>query len=384
MRVLVYHPWGRFDAQCGASRVALAHMEYLRTIGADVHCVMQEIPAWGVNADEAERTIRIQCDPVAPHRYGDEFCQLLYATERAANARTFRELAKERWDAFFTTDVTAAPLAHAFNRETLKILAVGDSYARRAATTTYTTPALRDTEQRFAFARVEAELFHIFDRVLFDNSRDASTAIAHGVTHASHVQFWLPQLPHDTENANGADTHDIAICGGARSGELADLEAFYRHVYLPHLRACGVRLTVAGTLAERFAANDLRVQKVADTHSAIARARLVIAPAHEASGPCVSVWDSLAAGRAIVTTPHGARGIENAELAMRICDMRNAPEQTATVIRALLASREQLEIVEKQARQAHQSHTRERFFAALDHVWQLPARVLRTFAEATR
>src|SRR5262249_36805050 len=99
MRVLLFHPWGRFDpAFCGASYTACAQLEELQKCRCEVHCVLQEIPGWGLTASSPDaitarfacvksvRALRSDCPPVAPQNYGDEFRQLLYAGERAARS----------------------------------------------------------------------------------------------------------------------------------------------------------------------------------------------------------------------------------------------------------------------------------------------------------
>lgn len=377
MRVLLYHPWGRFDPACGASHAAFAHRDYFRAHRWDVHCVMQEIPKWGVTAADDARAITLDCEPVAPGDYGNEFCQLLYASERAASGRAFRHLLGEPWDAFFATDVCAAPFAHALPRTTLKVLAVGDSYARRAATSELAQRAVREAEQRFAFGRVEAELYRLFDRVLFTTEADATAARKHGVKSACHVPVWVrepePTRPEATED------HDILICGGERSGDLADLEWFYRHVYLPHLRDYGVRLTVAGPVAVRWAVNDLRVTKLPSANGVYEASRVVVVPACEAAGPYLAVMSAMAIGRAVVATPLGLRGLDVPGDAAISIDMRSDAAGTATVIRELLAAPGWRTALGARAAQLPVRHSRERFFAALDAVWDVSAQTPRTF-----
>ncbi len=380
MRVLLYHPWGRFDSACGASHTALAHRDYFRARGWDVHCVMQEIPMWNVIAPDDEPAVSLDCPPVAPGDYGGEFCQLLYSSERAANASAFRHIASEPWDAFFTTDVCAAPFAHALPRDTLKVLAAGDNYARRAATSERSPVAVREAEQRFAFGRIEAELYRLFDRVLCTSEADVTVARKHGAKSACHVPLWVREAvaPH----SEPIEDHDITICGGERSGDLADLEWFYRHVYLPHLRACGVRLTIAGPVSERWAVNDLRVTKLPTTNGVYEESRIVVAPAHEAAGPHVPVMNALAIGRAVVTTPLGLRGLDAPTDAAISIDMRTDPVGTATVIRELLAAPGWRKALGTRAAHTTSRHSRERFFTALDAVWELPTRTAHPFATA--
>ncbi len=390
MRVLVFHPWGRFDpAHCGASRTAVAHLDYFQRRGWEVHCVLQEIPAWGVSASGAAelrrfacvksvRSVKLDCPPVAALAPGDEFCRLLYAAERAARGSPFRALAAEPWGAFLTTDVTAAPFAHALPRTVRKVLGVGDSYTRRADTGATAPPALREAEERFAFARIEAELYRLFDQVVCTSEADAQRAWRCGTTAARHVA----PIVEPPRGAELPGERDLLIRGGTRWGELADLERFYRQVYLPYLRAAGVHLTVAGPVAERFPVCDLQVTKLPEVDRAAAR--IVVAPACAAAGPHVAVADALAAGSVVVTTPEGTRGLDVPADAAVVIDMRADPAGTAAVIRDLLAAPGWCGLLGARAARITERHTRARFFTALDSVWTPTARVPRVphFGEA--
>ena len=363
MRALLVHPWGRLDAACcGAAHTARTLLDYFAARGWDVHVVVQEIPAWGIVG--GANAVRADCPPVAPRDYGNEFRQLLYASEWAARGGAFRRIAAEPWDAVFTTDVTATAYANVLPRDMLKVLAVDDSYARRAALNEHAPRAVRDAEQRFTFARVEVELYRLFDRVLFTSDAEAADARRYGVKSAAHVP---PMIGGSLASpADVSETHDLVICGGIRSGDLADLEWFYRHVYVPHLRACGVRLTVAGPVAARFAVCDRLVTKVDSIADAIHAARIVIAPACEAAGPCVPAMAALAAGRALVATLEAARGLDVPDDAAMVFDMRQNPARTADALLALLAASDRRRALGERAALAAVRHSRERHFASLD------------------
>jgi hypothetical protein len=255
--------------------------------------------------------------------------------------------------------VCAAPFAHALPRGVLRVLAVGDSYARRSVAC--------ETERAFAFARVEAELYQLFDLVLFTTEDDAARARRHGVKGARHVPLWVRE---PVTSGMVSEEHDITVVAGARCGELEDLEWFYRHVYLPHLRACGARLTVAGPVAERFGVNDRRVAKVPNSDCVHEASRVVVAPAHGAAGPCAPVLDAMARGRAVVTTPHGLRGVDVPAEASVCIDMRANPAGTAEAVRALLASPARRADLGARAASISGAHARGRYFAAMRAAWQ--------------
>jgi|GEM_PF-6060590 len=386
LRVLLLHPWGGFDpAYCGAGRVACAHLNYFQRAGWKVECVLLEIPAWGITAGslaaitarypcvQSIRTLSVACPRIGPRCYGDEFSLLLDASDRAARSAAFRTIAREKWDAFFTTDVVAAPFALGLPRSTRKVLAVDDSYARRAVATELGSNALREAEARFVFGHIETELYRVFDRVLFCAEEDVLAAQRSGVKAAIQVPPFIRE-PDKRARRETESEHDLLICGGTRSGEVADVDWFYRHVYLPHLRFSGVRLTLVGPVAEHFHVADAHVTKLARRTDAYHSARLVVAPVCEAVGPCMSALDALAAGRAVVSTPLGVRGVELPPDAAVIIEMRRDPVGTAAVIRNLLATPGWRRILGERATQVQKQYTHERFLAALDAAWDRPAR----------
>jgi hypothetical protein len=340
--------------------------------------VLPEIPAWGVRVDADElarfacvksiRTVQLDCPLTLPRNAGDEFRQLLYASTGAAQSVAFQPIAAEPWDAFVTTDVTAAPFAHALPRSVWKVLAAGDSYARCAARAANTSPTLRAVEERFAFHRIEAELYRLFGRVLCTSEGDAQRARQCGAS----ATLFVPQLVEAPGAAGSGEEHDILLRGAARGGERADLEWFYRHLFLPYLREHGVRCAVAGPIAERFPVCDLSVTKLPS--AARAPARIVVAPVCEAMGPHVAVADALAAGLAAVTTPEGTRGLDVPADAAVVIDMRADPVGTAAVIRDLLAAPGWCRLLGQRAKLVTEIHARERFFRALDSAWGRPAR----------
>ncbi len=377
VRVLLFHPW-RFDPTfCGASRTAAAHLDYFASRGWEIHCLIQEIPAWSVTSEgswelsrfscvKSIRAVSIDCPVRKSYTPGTEFCDLLYASERSARSAAFRAIAAEPWDAFFTTEVTVAPFAHALPKRVWKILAAGDSHTRCAAAMALPTPATPDAEECLAFARMEVELFQLFDRVQFMCEADADRARGYGVKASRHVPP-LVEAPQPTELS---DAHDLVVCGGSRVGELADLEWFYRHVYVPHIRPHGIQLEVAGPIAERWPICDRLVSKIpSDTPP---RGRIVVAPVYSAPGPHVLVADALAAGRAVVTTPAGTRGLAVPEDAAVVAEMRDDPGNVGSTIRNLIALPGWRRLLGARARQIAERHTKEQFFSALDSVWDGP------------
>jgi glycosyltransferase involved in cell wall biosynthesis len=96
------------------------------------------------------------------------------------------------------------------------------------------------------------------------------------------------------------------------------------------------------------------------------------------------VLEALAAGRALVTTPLAIRGIALPRDAACVIDMRRTPDETASVIRSLLANPPRRRELGERAQQVCDRYTRDRFFTALDAMWGSLALQVPPKAQASR
>jgi glycosyltransferase involved in cell wall biosynthesis len=100
-----------------------------------------------------------------------------------------------------------------------------------------------------------------------------------------------------------------------------------------------------------------------------AKSKVVVIPILEGSGLSIKTIESLAQGRAIVTTPAGARGLAPDPDAFAQVDMIGDPAGTATSILELLGSESLRKRMQRTAQDYYQRHFgRDRYFSAMDKV----------------
>lgn len=99
--------------------------------------------------------------------------------------------------------------------------------------------------------------------------------------------------------------------------------------------------------------------------------KLVVVPILEGTGISIKTLEALAMGRAVVTTPVGARGLEDPSQALACVDMQGAPESMAEKILHLLNCDQARTGLEEQAIDyMEKHHSRAAFFAAMDRMMQ--------------
>ena len=115
MRVLYLYPWGSFyPAACGADVVACNHLAYFQSRHCEVRCLILNVPGreprnFGRLAAKFPCIESIQVLEVAART--STVRDLLFGFERAARSATFRGLAEDRFDLFFSNSVLSAPFA---------------------------------------------------------------------------------------------------------------------------------------------------------------------------------------------------------------------------------------------------------------------------------
>jgi glycosyltransferase involved in cell wall biosynthesis len=151
------------------------------------------------------------------------------------------------------------------------------------------------------------------------------------------------------------------------------LTAFYRQIYVPYLRKHRVRLAVIGKVCDRLDFDDWYVTKLGVVEDRLeeyyAKSKVVIIPILEGSGLSIKTIESLAQGRAVVTTPVGARGLAHDPDAFVQIDMLSDPGGTARAILELLGSELLRKRLQRTAQDYYRRHFgRDRYFNAMDKV----------------
>lgn len=293
------------------------------------------------------------------------FREALFAAARAARSPRFRSVAAKPFDLFFANEVFAAPFAVALPRTVRKVVAASGIQSGRFR------PArpglLHDAEEQWVFRHVEVDLYRAFDAAALDREEDAVRLRDAGYAGARYVPGYFPVAP---SKPCGTETHDVLVVGGDTPQDLAGLERFYRHVYLPYLRPDRVRLAVAGPLAERFAVADGCVARLSS--AAELDAKVAVVP-----GSCGTGWmgHALAAGGVVLATPAGAEGLDPECGAFVAADFAHDPAGSAATILALLRDEpRRVAIRQRAADLIARTHTRAAYTAGMDAVLRVARR----------
>ena len=108
--------------------------------------------------------------------------------------------------------------------------------------------------------------------------------------------------------------------------------------------------------------------------------KLVVVPIFKGTGTAVKLHEALAAGRGVLSTPVGARGIDPASEALACVDMMARPRQTAEIIFDLLLADQKRRAMQHRAiTLMAERHSRDTYKRAMDDVLQ---RILTTRAQA--
>lgn len=387
MRVLYFYNWGYLSPiGSGADLVATNQLEYFRRRGWSVDCILGASPDREHREDAFRRrypwlktltTIEI---PAASFSFRDQ----LLAFHRAAHRPEVREALSRPADLFFTNYVFTAPLLEALPDRCPRVLEAVDIMTHSFALNEEIHRPGRDplARSRDAFLfRTEMELYGLFDKVILINADEYERTRAF---HPSRVHYVPPMYP---EGANGDSGEPVLkIGGGAESAEFdlifigSDAAAnvrgftwFYENVFVPYLRKHGVRIGVAGRVGAKLEFDDGLLTKLGRVEGSLeslyARSRLVVVPILEGSGLSIKTMESLRMGRATVTTPAGARGLQDDPEAFIRIDMQREPQQTADVILRLLNSHTDRERMEHSAREYFENcFSATRYFKLMDEV----------------
>ena len=326
MRVLQYYHWGYFEPIIGGADVIAANqLEYFRRRGWDVDVLLMAHPDRDHNADAFQRrypwlrSVR----PIDMHEGDFTFRGKLFAHEQIARSDSFRALAREGHDLFLANYVFAAPLLEPLPGHCLKLLEALDimtnSFALyRKQQTTEPDPMALACD---AFLRnMEFELYRLFDAVLFINEEERRIVepFCPGRTHGVPPMLPWELVPeqntgkHAGPESISKDSFDLIFVGSNAYPNVRGLTFFYRTIFVPYLRKHKVRLAVIGKVCEILDFEDHYVTKLGnvpgDLREHYERSKVVIVPILEGSGLSIKTIECLANGRAVATSPIGARG----------------------------------------------------------------------------
>ncbi len=383
MRVLHYYNWGYFEPiSCGADVVASNQLEYFHRRGWDVDIVLHAQPWRTHHADAFQaRYPWIRSVQVVDMPSGDfTFRGQLFAHRRLARSELYRKLAQQGHDLFLTNYVFSAPLLEALPSGCLKILEAVDIMTHSFALNERIHNPERDpmsrARDRFTW-NTELELYRLFDSVLFLNE-DESRLVAPRLPGRTHtvpsMMPWESRPDRETETTPAVDeTFDLIFVGSEAHANLRAITSFYREIFVPYLRKLQIKMAVVGKVCDRLDFSDWYVTKLGvipgDLREYYERSKIVIVPILEGSGLSIKTIECLANGRAVATTPVGARGLRHDPEAFLQLDMARDPRGTAEAILDLLASEPKRLRMQRAARDYYRTHFgADRYFRAMDEV----------------
>jgi hypothetical protein len=301
---------------------------------------------------------------------------LLFAFDQVAQSPEFRALAEEKFDLFFANYVLSAPFACALPHEVIKIVETIDLMAGLFRTTnllsreSHPSASIQFAEERFVLNRLEVDLYRAFDRAMMISVKEAESIRAAGYPSADYVPQPFPLAP--GRGCPGMFEYDLVFVGSENHLNTRGIHWFYRHIFVPYLRRHKVRMAVAGRVCGNLGFEDAYVTKLGflgALEGLYDSSKLVVVPILEGTGMAIKLHEALAAGKAVVSTPVGCRGIDPSSSALACVDMQKRPRQTADIILNLLKDDEERRALESRAVELivkrHSPHAYEK---AMDHV----------------
>lgn len=393
MRVLHYYNWGYFEPiSCGADVVASNQLEYCRRRGWDVDILVMAHADRAHQADDFRRRYSwarsIQAVEVPSSEF--TFRGQVVSHQHVARSDVFRDLARQGHDLLFTNYVFSAPLIEPMPRDCLKLLQANDIITDSFALNERTQDPRRDplAAARDAFLwDLELELFDLFDGLIFINEQE-SRLVERSCPGRTHAVY--PMMPWEVESESGAggpaevrptlappdpEPFDLIFVGSNAGPNVRAITAFYDDIFVPYLRKHRIRMAIIGKVCDQIDFSDWYVTPMGvvsgDLRQYYERTKLVVIPLQEGSGLSIKTIECLASGRAVATTPVGARGLKHDPEAYLQLDMAGDPRKAAEAILELLSSDARRAQMQRRAREYYRRNFgRDRYFEAMDRVME--------------
>ena len=308
----------------------------------------------------------------------------LFAHEQIARSAVFQNLAREGHDLFLTNYVFSAPLAVPLKPSCKKVLEALD-----IMTTSFSMAERKRIAQNDPMAsagdafcwRLELELYKLFDRVLFINEDECRIVEPLDPGRSVAVPTMMPwERTQEPELASdccretiGEHSYDLIFVGSDAPANVDGFHFFYYRIFVPFLRKHKVKIAAVGRVCDRLDFHDTYVTKLGtvagDLRDCYERSKIVIIPILEGSGLSIKTIECLANGRAVVTSPMGARGLRSDPESFLEIDMVGDPSGTASAILDLLASGSKRARMQRKARAYYQANFgSELYYSAMDNV----------------
>jgi glycosyltransferase involved in cell wall biosynthesis len=387
MRVLQYYNWGYFEPiASGADLIAANQLEYFRKRGWEVDILLQDHPDRSCQAEAFHarypwvRSVRL----ASPDAKEFSFRSQLFAHEQIAQSALFQELVRERHDLFLTSYAFSAPLAVPLHSGCKKVLEALDIVTSSFALAQGRRDSPRQPMARACDAfswQLEAELYRLFDRILFINEEESRIVepLCPGKTVAVPPMMPWEQLAEDDDSnkqmfePSSSGSLDLIFVGSSAPLNVDGFKFFYYKIFVPYLRKHKVTVGVVGSVCDHLKFDDFYVTKFGnipgDLRGYYERSKVVIIPILGGSGLSIKTIECLANGRAVVTSPMGARGLRPDPESFVRFDMAADPVGAAGTILDLLSSEPKRARMQKRAREYYRANFGpERYFETMDRV----------------
>lgn len=342
MKVLYIYPFGPFHPiSSGSDVIANNHLEYFKQKGATVDCIVYRI----LEKEKHMESFRQQfsfCRSITelripPIRF--KFSELLYGSECATRMEPLQSLLQNQYDFLFSNYVFTAPIALKATRAKNKVLETVDHLWE--AFSFSQSPKNKSTMNDLFFKNMEFDLYKAFNKILFINKEEFLTSPRESNTTYAFIPPAWPGT-NTCQTKNSEEPIDILFIGSNHRPNIEGLDFFYKNAFLPHLRPRGATLTVAGKVCDFWHMEDPRVTKLGFYQGSITQlyssAKTVIIPILEGTGLSIKTLEAMAFGKAIITTPKGARGMALHGNPFVITDLQQDPEGFARAVSDLLES----------------------------------------------
>ncbi len=166
--------------------------------------------------------------------------------------------------------------------------------------------------------QLEAELYRLFDRILFINEEESRIVepLCPGKTVAVPPMMPWEQLAEDDDSSkkmfepSSSGSLDLIFVGSSAPLNVDGFKFFYYKIFVPYLRKHKVTVGVVGSVCDHLKFDDFYVTKFGnipgDLRGYYERSKVVIIPILGGSGLSIKTIECLASGRAVVTSPMGA------------------------------------------------------------------------------
>jgi len=387
MRVIHYYPWGCFyPSSCGADTTAVRQLEYLRERGCQVECLI----GWSSQSSSIVERFRSHYDwldnitflDVPPVRaFTFEWVLSAYC-ELKTSPDLQRALAVPP-DLFFANYFFSAPMLDLLPTSSMRILETHDictdqflSQELAAENQEGTPPNPLNRARRDYLFRLETNLFNLYDATLMVQPEELRKVQAVKVRNAHYIPRMCPTERAPSARGHARHTYDILFVGSDHIPNREGINWFLKHVYEPFLSKRKIRMAIVGRVCDHVKFHSPYVELLGVVNGSphalkdvYYDSKVVVVPILEGTGISIKTLEALAMGRAVVSTPIGARGLEDPSQALACVDMQRAPDVMAEEVLHLLSCDQARMALEEQAIDyMEKHHSRAAFFAAMDRM----------------